>query len=48
MESPETCAHSCFSLALNGERLNDFAELAEVEGITTETTLELLEGTNKL
>lgn len=44
MESPETCAHSCFYLALNGQRLNDFLELGEIEGITTETVLELVEG----
>ncbi|KAG0166155.1 Intracellular distribution of mitochondria [Apophysomyces sp. BC1034] len=45
MESPETCAHSCFYLAFNGKRLNDFSELGEVEGITTETELELVEDT---
>ncbi|ORZ01071.1 clustered mitochondria-domain-containing protein [Syncephalastrum racemosum] len=43
MESPETCTHSCFSLAFNGQRLNDFMELAEIEGITTESELELVE-----
>ncbi|KAI8144263.1 clustered mitochondria-domain-containing protein [Fennellomyces sp. T-0311] len=45
MESPETCAHSCFYLALNGKRLNDFAELGEIEGMTTETELQLVEDT---
>ncbi|KAI8393980.1 clustered mitochondria-domain-containing protein [Radiomyces spectabilis] len=43
MESPETCAHSCFYLAFQGKRLNDFGELGEVEGITTESVLELVE-----
>ncbi|KAG1469939.1 hypothetical protein G6F56_002970 [Rhizopus delemar] len=37
MESPETCAHSCFYLTLNGNRLNDYVELGEVEGMTAET-----------
>ena len=44
MESPESCAHSCFYLALNGTRLNDFAELGEIEGMTPETELQLVEG----
>ncbi|KAI9249451.1 clustered mitochondria-domain-containing protein [Phascolomyces articulosus] len=43
MESPESCAHSCFYLALNGTRLNDFAELGEIEGMTPETELQLVE-----
>ncbi|KAG2225941.1 hypothetical protein INT45_006637 [Circinella minor] len=45
MESPESCAHSCFYLALNGTRLNDFAELGEIEGMTPETELQLVEDT---
>ncbi|KAI9497198.1 clustered mitochondria-domain-containing protein [Zychaea mexicana] len=45
MESPETCVHSCFYLALNGKRLNDFAELGEIEGMTPETELQLVEDT---
>lgn len=44
MESPETCAHSCFYLTLNGNRLNDYVELGEVEGMTAESILELVEG----
>ncbi|KAI9314033.1 clustered mitochondria-domain-containing protein [Dichotomocladium elegans] len=43
MESPETCAHSCFFLTFNGSRLNDFSELGEIEGIATEVELELVE-----
>ncbi|KAG0305797.1 Intracellular distribution of mitochondria [Dissophora globulifera] len=34
VESTETCIHSCFSLAFNGTKLNDFMELGDVEGIT--------------
>jgi protein TIF31 len=44
MESPETCAYSCFYLSFNGKRINDFMELGEVEGITTESELQLVEG----
>ncbi|CAO3631081.1 unnamed protein product [Cunninghamella blakesleeana] len=43
MESPETCTHSCFYLAFNGNRINDFLELGEVEDITIESELELVE-----
>ncbi|KAL0073572.1 clustered mitochondria-domain-containing protein [Phycomyces blakesleeanus] len=43
MESPETCAHSCFYLAFKGKRVNDFNELGEIEGITPECELELVE-----
>ncbi|KAI8987473.1 clustered mitochondria-domain-containing protein [Mycotypha africana] len=45
MESPETCAYSCFYLSHNGKRLNDFVELKDVEGLTTETELYLVEDT---
>ncbi|KAI7871224.1 clustered mitochondria-domain-containing protein [Spinellus fusiger] len=45
MESPETCIHSCFYLALEGRRINDFSELGEVQGITPECELELVQDT---
>lgn len=44
MESPDTCANSCFYLSYNGARVNDYLELNEVEGITTESVFELVEG----
>lgn len=44
MESPDTCANSCFYLAYKGARVNDYLELGEIEGITTESELELVEG----
>lgn len=44
IESPETCIYSCFYLSFNGEKLNDFQELGEVEGITIESELLLVEG----
>ncbi|KAI8359983.1 clustered mitochondria-domain-containing protein [Blakeslea trispora] len=43
MESPDTCSHSCFYLAYKGKRVNDFMELGEIEGISTESELELVE-----
>ncbi len=44
MESPDTCANSCFYLSYNGVRVNDYLELGEIEGITPESVLELVEG----
>jgi protein TIF31 len=44
MESPDTCAHSCFYLTYNGNRINDYVELGEVEGIAADSVLELVEG----
>ncbi|KAG0377480.1 Intracellular distribution of mitochondria [Mortierella sp. AD032] len=42
VESTETCIHSCFSLAFNGIKLNDFMELGDVEGITPDSELDLV------
>ncbi|KAG0208924.1 Intracellular distribution of mitochondria [Mortierella sp. GBA30] len=42
IESTETCMHSCFSLAFNGKKLNDFMELGDVEGITPDSELDLI------
>ncbi|KAF9948959.1 Intracellular distribution of mitochondria [Mortierella alpina] len=42
IESTETCMHSCFSLAFNGNKLNDFMELGDVEGITPDSELDLI------
>ncbi|KAI1315537.1 Intracellular distribution of mitochondria [Mortierella claussenii] len=42
VESTETCIHSCFSLAFNGTKLNDFMELGDVEGITPDSELDLV------
>lgn len=44
MESPDTCANSCFYLSFNGKRVNDYLELGEIEGITPESELEMIEG----
>ncbi|KAI8596765.1 clustered mitochondria-domain-containing protein [Dissophora ornata] len=42
VESTETCIHSCFSLAFNGTKLNDFMELGDIEGITPDSELDLI------
>lgn len=44
MESPDTCANSCFYLSFNGKRVNDYLELGEIEGITPESELVMVEG----
>lgn len=44
MESPDTCANSCFYLSYNGKRVNDYLELGEIEGITPESELVMVEG----
>ncbi|CAG8622887.1 12933_t:CDS:2 [Acaulospora colombiana] len=41
-DSPETCIYTCFSLYLNGRRLDDYKELQE-ENITQDCDLELIE-----
>ncbi|KAK9721501.1 Intracellular distribution of mitochondria [Basidiobolus ranarum] len=43
VESPETCIYSCFYLSLEGQKLNDFVTLAEVEGLSPESQLTLVE-----
>ncbi|KAI8971247.1 clustered mitochondria-domain-containing protein [Pilobolus umbonatus] len=43
MESPDTCANSCFYLSYKGKRINDYLELGEVEEITANSELELVE-----
>ncbi|KAJ1814120.1 Intracellular distribution of mitochondria, partial [Coemansia sp. RSA 2599] len=42
-ENQSTIEYSCFFLALDGQRLNDFVELGEVEGLSKESQLELHE-----
>src|SRR3979490_2925227 len=43
MELPPTIQYSCFHLEHNGERINDFIQLSEVKGLTSETQLTLIE-----
>ncbi|KAJ2009967.1 Intracellular distribution of mitochondria, partial [Coemansia sp. S85] len=42
-ETPGTMEYSCFYLALNKRRLNDFAELGEIEGLCLDSELDLVE-----
>ncbi|KAJ2804987.1 Intracellular distribution of mitochondria, partial [Coemansia furcata] len=42
-ETPGTMEYSCFYLALNKRRLNDYVELGEIEGLGLESELELVE-----
>ncbi|RKP36765.1 clustered mitochondria-domain-containing protein, partial [Dimargaris cristalligena] len=39
IESPESCMHSCFYLQFNGERLSEFAELNDIEGLVSGSQL---------
>ena len=43
IDSPETSNYTCFSLHLDGRKLDDYKELQE-EGITQDVDLELVEG----
>ncbi|KAJ1993839.1 Intracellular distribution of mitochondria [Coemansia spiralis] len=42
-ETPTTIEYSCFCLTLNGERLNDFAELGEIDGLAKDSQLMVVE-----
>ncbi|KAJ1667244.1 Intracellular distribution of mitochondria [Coemansia sp. RSA 1813] len=42
-ETPATIEYSCFYLALDGQRLNDFAELGEIEGLEKDSQLLVVE-----
>ncbi len=43
VELPETFQYSCFHLEHNGQRINDFAELSEVENLSSGSEITLLE-----
>ncbi|KAI9852663.1 MAG: Intracellular distribution of mitochondria [Thelocarpon superellum] len=43
VEYPDTLQYSCFHLELDGRRINDFIELSDVEGLTPESALTLVE-----
>lgn len=43
IELPGTFQYSCFHLEHKGQRINDFAQISEVEGITTDSELTLIE-----
>ncbi|KAL2074576.1 hypothetical protein VTL71DRAFT_8354 [Oculimacula yallundae] len=43
IETPGTFQYSCFHLQHKGQRINDFIQLSEVEGLTAESELTLVE-----
>ncbi|KAJ3040673.1 Intracellular distribution of mitochondria [Rhizophlyctis rosea] len=42
-DSPEAHFYTCFYFAFNGKRLNDLTDLADIEGFTPESELQLVE-----
>jgi len=43
IETPGTFQYSCFHLEHKGERINDFVQISEVNGLTSESELRLVE-----
>jgi protein TIF31 len=43
IELPGTLQYSCFHLEHNGERINDFIQISEVKGLTSDSELTLVE-----
>jgi len=43
IETPQLFQYSCFHLELNGQRINDFVELSDVEGLKPDAVLTLVE-----
>ncbi|KAF2107444.1 clustered mitochondria-domain-containing protein [Lophiotrema nucula] len=43
VETPQTFQYSCFHLDFNGQRINDFIELSEVQGLQADSELTLVE-----
>merc|ERR1712062_937555 len=43
MDREETCHRTCFSLQLNGNTLDNFAELKSIEGLTDGAVLKVVE-----
>lgn len=44
LDRPESCYRTCFSLQMDGVRLDDFAELHMVDGLKDDTTIKVVEG----
>lgn len=45
LDRPESCYRTCFSLQIDGVRLDDFAELHMIEGLKDDITIKVVEGT---
>ena len=43
VETPDTFQYTCFRLELDGERINDFAELSELKNLKTDSEITLVE-----
>ncbi|EDO49938.1 predicted protein, partial [Nematostella vectensis] len=43
LDRPESCFRTCFALLLDGTRLDDFAELHLIEGLTDNATIKVVE-----
>jgi hypothetical protein len=41
--TPEICYKTCFTIQLNGQRLDEFADFASIEGLKEDSTLKLIE-----
>ncbi|KAJ1921447.1 Intracellular distribution of mitochondria [Tieghemiomyces parasiticus] len=42
IESPDGCMHSCFHLEFNGQHLNEYTELRDVEGLETGSEMSIV------
>lgn len=46
MDREDTCHRTCFSLQLDGNVLDNFAELKTIEGLQEDSVLKVVEGKN--
>ena len=46
LDRPESCYRTCFSLQIDGVRLDDFAELHMIEGLKDDATVKVVEGSS--
>ena len=44
LDRPESCFRTCFSLNLNGNRLDDFVELHTIEDIQEDSMVKVVDG----
>ena len=44
LDRPESCFRTCFSLQLNGNRLDDFVELHTVEDMKEDAVVKVVDG----
>ena len=46
MDREDTCHRTCFTLQLDGQTLDTFCELKNIEGLKEGATLKVVEGNN--